>query len=58
MSVKGEVDFLDAVPLGKRPKRGFRAGRAAAEQDAIGWVHTLDMINGVGRHLLRTLRFC
>src|SRR5581483_10406131 len=39
VAVEGEVDFLDAVPLGARAEFGFRPRRAAAEQDAIASVH-------------------
>ena len=37
--VEREVDFLDAVALGARAERRFRARGAAAEQDAVGWCH-------------------
>ena len=35
VAVEGEVHFLDAVALGARAELGFRAGRAAAEQNAV-----------------------
>src|SRR5215831_7245014 len=34
-----EVHFLDAVTLGRLAEGGFRARRAAAEEDAVRWFH-------------------
>ena len=39
VAVEGEVHFLDAVTLGAGAERGFGARRAAAEQNAVGWLH-------------------
>jgi hypothetical protein len=34
-----EVHFLDAVAFGRLAESGLGARRAAAEQDAISWLH-------------------
>jgi hypothetical protein len=39
MTVKREVHFFNAVAFGARAERSFGAGRAAAEQDAVRWIH-------------------
>jgi hypothetical protein len=39
MTIKREVDLVDAVAFGARPELGFGACGASAEQDAIRWVH-------------------
>ena len=39
VAVEREVDLLDAVPLGRRAELRFRARGAAAEQNALGWLH-------------------
>ena len=44
VTVEREVDFLDAVTLGARAERRFRAGRAAAEQNAVGCFHRCTVI--------------
>src|SRR5687767_4898524 len=35
--LEGEVDLVDAAALGESAELGLGAGRAAAEQDAVGW---------------------
>ena len=38
VSVEGEIHFLDVVSLGAGAEGGFRARRAAAEEDAVAGV--------------------
>ena len=44
MTLEGEVDFLNAVPLGAGTEVRLRARSAAAEQDAIGWINRGNML--------------
>jgi len=39
VAVEREIDFFDSVALGTRTERRFSAGRPAAEQDGIAWIH-------------------
>jgi hypothetical protein len=41
-SVEGEVDLLDALPLGARAERRLGSRRTAAEENAVGGVHAVD----------------
>ena len=44
MTLEREVDFLNAVPLGAGTEVRLRARSAAAEQDAVGWIHRGNML--------------
>ena len=43
---EGEIHLLDAMPLGTGTELPFRPGGAAAEQNAIAWIHAVIIIQG------------